>query len=280
MKIGINHWAFGTQTIAESFKIAKEAGFESIELNFADSGEISAKSTKKDMLEIKQLSKKAGIDISSISSGLFWRYSFTSEKKIEREQAHKNAQKMLELASYLGAKTILIVPGHVWSFAPEAGIIPYDIAYDRALKAMTELAPWAEKYQVNIGIEHVWNKFLLSPLEMRDFIDKIGSKYLGAYFDVGNVLLYGYPEQWIRILGKRIKAVHFKDFKTDVGTIHGFVPLLYGDVNWKEVMRAFRDVQYEGYVTAELFPPKQHPEQMIFDTATAMKKIVATIHTD
>ncbi len=158
--------------------------------------------------------------------------------------------------------------------APEAGVIPYDIAYNRSLKEISELVAYAEKYQVYIGIEHVWSKFLLSPLEMRDFIDKLGSKYLGAYFDVGNVLLYGYPEQWIRILGSRIKAVHFKDFKTEIGTINGFCPLLYGDVNWIEVMRAFHDVKYNGFVTAELFPPKLYPDQMIFDTASAMKRIV------
>jgi L-ribulose-5-phosphate 3-epimerase len=275
MKIGINHWAFGDKNLAVSLKLAKEAGFQSIELNFAETGEISAKSTKADMQKIKQQAAKAGIEISSMSSGLFWRYSFTSGKKDEREQAKKNALKMLELASFMEAKTILVVPGHVWSFAPEAGIIPYDIAYDRSLKAMTELAPLAEKYQVHVGIEHVWNKFLLSPLEFRDFIDKVGSKYLGAYFDVGNVVLYGFPEQWIRILGSRIKAVHFKDFKSDVATIQGFCPLLYGDVNWSEVMHAFRDIKYNGYVTAELFPPKQLPEQMIFDTAAAMKRIVS-----
>lgn len=275
MKIGINHWAFGEKSIADSFQLAKKAGFQSMELNFAEQGEICIKSTKSDMVKIKQLAKKARLDISSMSSGLFWRYSFTSDKKKEREQAKKNAIKMLELASFLETKTILVVPGHVWSFAPEAGIIPYDIAYDRSLKEMSDLAPIAEKYQVNIGIEHVWNKFLLSPLEMRDFIDKIGSKYLGAYFDVGNVLLYGFPEQWIRILGNRIKAVHFKDFITEVATIQGFCPLLYGDVNWSEVMKAFRDVKYNGYVTAELFPPKQFPDQMIFDTAAAMKRIVS-----
>jgi L-ribulose-5-phosphate 3-epimerase len=276
MKIGINHWAFGDKNLADSFKLAKKAGFQSIEVNFAESGEITAKSTKSEMQKIKRVAAKIGIELSSMSSGLFWRYSFTSDKKEEREQAKKNALKMLELASFFEAKTILIVPGHVWSFAPEAGIIPYDIAYDRSLIAMTELAPLAEEYQVNIGIEHVWNKFLLSPLEMRDFIDKIGSKYLGAYFDVGNVLLYGFPEQWVRILGFRIKAVHFKDFKTQVATLEGFCPLLYGDVNWSEVMHAFREIKYQGYVTAELFPPKQHPDQMIFDTAAAMNRIVTT----
>ncbi|MCX7919995.1 MAG: sugar phosphate isomerase/epimerase [bacterium] len=274
MKIGINQWAFGTRNLAESFKLAKQAGFEAIEVNFTDTGEITAKSTKADMQKIKRLAARTGIEISSMSTGLFWRYSFTSDKKEEREQAKKNAMKLLELASYMEVSTVLIVPGHVWSFAPEAGIIPYDIAYDRSLKAISELAPIAEQYQVNIGLEHVWSKFLLSPLEFRDFIDKVGSNYVGAYFDVGNVLLYGFPEQWIRILGKRIKAVHFKDFKIDVGTIHGFVPLLYGDVNWPEVMQAFGEVGYNGYVTAEIFPPKHHAEQMIFDTAAAMRRII------
>src|SRR5659263_668632 len=94
-------------------------------------------------------------------------------------------------------------------------------------------------FKNDIGLENVWNKFLLSPIEMRDFIDKIDSSYVGAYLDVGNVINTGYPEQWIRILGKRIKKVHFKDFRKSVGTLSGFVDLLAGDVDYPEVMKEF-----------------------------------------
>ncbi len=124
--------------------------------------------------------------------------------------------------------------------------------------------------QVVIAIENVWNKFLLSPLEMRDFIDSFKSNAVGAYFDVGNVLLIGYPEQWIRILGHRIKRVHVKDFKRSVGTVEGFVDLLEGDVDFTAVKEALADIGYDGYLTAELLPfTPGRPEK----TARAMKEI-------
>ena len=102
-------------------------------------------------------------------------------------------------------------------------------------------------------IENVWNRFLLSPLEFRDFLDKVGSDYVGCYFDVGNVILTGYPEQWVKILGSRIKRVHLKDFKKSVGTLDGFCDLLDGDVDYAAVMVALRDTGYDGPVTAEYF---------------------------
>ena len=115
-----------------------------------------------------------------------------------------------------------------------------------------------------------WNKFLLSPLEMRDFIDSFNSDFVGSYFDVGNVLLTGYPEQWIRILGKRMKRVHIKDFKKSTGTVEGFVDLLEGDVDFDGVKKALADISYDGYVTAEMLPYQPgRPEK----TAAAMKKI-------
>jgi len=112
--------------------------------------------------------------------------------------------------------------------------------------------------------------FLLSPLELRDFIDSAKSRYVGAYFDVGNVLLTGFPEHWIRILGRRIKRVHFKDFKRSVGTVQGFCDLTKGDVNWKAVMKAFKDVGYDGPAVAEMMPPDK---TLLLRTSKAMDKI-------
>jgi hexulose-6-phosphate isomerase len=127
---------------------------------------------------------------------------------------------------------------------------------------------------VYIGIENVWNKFLLSPLEMRNFIDEVGSGYVGSYFDVGNVLQYSYPEYWIEILGKRIKKVHIKDFDTSIGNINGFKPLLQGDVNWRKVVKALMDVEYDSFITAELSPYKTCPEQLVYDTSRHMDEIL------
>ena len=110
---------------------------------------------------------------------------------------------------------------------------------------------------------------------MRDFIDKIGSDYVGSYFDVGNVLYSGYPEQWIKILGKRIKKVHFKDYKKSVGSLDGFVDLLSGDVNWINVKGALDAVGYNGWVTGEMLPPyTYYPETILFNTSNSMDKIL------
>ncbi len=162
------------------------------------------------------------------------------------------------------AETVLVVPGVVNTD------VSYDQAYEVSQKSIRELLATAEELDVMMCLENVWNKFLLSPLEMRDFIDSFDSPLVQAYFDVGNILLYGYPEQWIEILGPRIKKVHIKDF--NVGT-REFVGLLQGDVDYPTVMAAFRSIGYDGYITAELPSYSQFPKQFVYDTAAQMDAI-------
>ena len=283
MKKSINYWSFAERlasgskmSLEDCMQLAKKAGFEAIELTVAEEGELSLNSTRRDVEKIVETAEEVGIELSSLATGLFWDYSLSSSNDKVRDKAKGIVKKMLELASYLGVDTILVVPGSVdVFFKPETEVIHYDLAYERSLESLRECLATAEKYKVNIGIENVWNKFLLSPLEMRDFIDKLDSDYLGAYFDVGNVLLTGYPEQWIRILGKRIKKVHIKDFKGAIGNVNGFCDLLEGDVDWAEVMKALREVGYNGYITAEIMPPySQHPEALIHNTSKSMDFIL------
>ncbi len=283
MKKSINYWAFAEKSASGSkmslrgcMEQAKEAGFEAIELAVAEEGELSLDSTREGVEKIVETAEEVGIELSSLATGLFWDYSLSSSNDKVKDKARGIVKKMLELASYLGVDTILVVAGAVDVFSKsEAEVVPYDVAYQRSLESLRECLLAAEKYKVNIGIENVWNKFLLSPLEMRDFIDKLGSDYLGAYFDVGNTLLTGYPEHWIRILGKRIKKVHIKDFKGAIGNINGFCDLLEGDVNWAEVMKALREVGYNDYITAEILPPySQHPEALIYNTSRSMDFIL------
>jgi len=187
------------------------------------------------------------------------------------------AIRQIETAKILGATSVLIVPGGVGvDFVDGWKTVRYDIVYERALTAFQALKSAAEKNGIQIGVENVGNKFLLSPLEMRDFIDRIGSPNVGAYLDVGNVLYtMGYPEHWIEILGKRIRKVHFKDYRKAAGGLHGFVDLLAGDVDWAEVMKSFKNVGYDGWVTAEMLPPySQHSEQILFNTAASMDRIL------
>ena len=276
MKKGISIWSFAGGTLAENFRLAKAAGFEGVEVALAEYGEINLSSTEADMEKVKASADAAGISLYSVASGLYWQYSLTSDDPALREKAKSCVRKQLEVASWLGCDTILVVPGAVSvSFAPELGVVDYAAAYDRSLEAFRELKEDAERLKDSIGLENVWNNFLLSPLEMRDFIDKIGSEYVGSYFDVGNVLYSGYPEQWARILGKRIKKVHFKDYRRAVGSLDGFVDLLSGEVNWKAVTAALAEVGYDGWATGEMLPPyAQYPETILWNTSKAMDKIL------
>ncbi|MCI8412523.1 MAG: sugar phosphate isomerase/epimerase [Clostridia bacterium] len=276
MKKGISIWSFAGGTLEENFKLAKQAGFDGVEVALDEEGELSLASTEADVKKVKAAADKAGIALYSVASGLYWKYSLSSDDEKMRAKAKECVRKQLQVAAWLGCDTILIVPGAVSvSFSPELGVTDYDVVYERSLAAVKELAADAERLKVSIGLENVWNNFLLSPLEMRDFIDKVGSDYVGSYFDVGNVLYCGYPEQWIKILGKRIKKVHFKDYRRAVGSLDGFVDLLAGDVNWKAVKAEFDKIGYNGWVTGEMIPPySQYSETIIFNTSNAMDKII------
>lgn len=281
MKKSISYWAFpggleGKKSIRECFVEAKAAGFEAVELAMGMEGEITLDSREEDLKKIAETAEEVGIEISSLATGLYWEYNFSSGDPAKVEMARNVTLKMLEAAKYIGVDTILAIPGSVdVFFDPSAEVVPYDVVWQRVTDALKELAPVAESFKVNIGIENVWNKFLLSPIEMMYFIDSIGSDYVGVYFDVGNVMPFGYPEQWIRVLGKRIKRVHFKDFKRACGTVEGFCDLLEGDVNWPAVVDALDEIGYDSFVTAEMIPLYAHyPEVRIENTSRAMDKIL------
>ncbi len=276
MKKGISIWSFAGSNLEENMKLAKDAGFDGIELALDETGDVSLTSTKEDMLKIREMADKIGLELYSVASGLYWTYNYTSSKEENRNKAKEITKKQLQVASWLGCDTILVVPGAVdVAFDPASEVVEYDVAYERALSALKELAPYAEELKVSIGIENVWNKFLLSPVEMADFIDKVGSEYVGSYFDVGNVVYIGHPEHWVKVLGKRIKKVHFKDYRKEAGSLCGFVDLLSGDVNWPKVMEQFENIGYDNWVTAEMLPPYTHyPETILYNTSNAMDKIL------
>lgn len=277
MKKGINIWSFREGTpIKDCIRVAKAAGYEGIELSLNESGELGLQTTEKGVREIRALLEDANLEQCGLATGLYWSYPMTSDSPDIRAKAIDICKKQLELAAAFGVDTILVIPGAVGvDFIKGSEVIDYEKAYERALEAISKLASEAEAVGVSIGIENVWNKFLLSPLEMRSFLDAVGSDFVGSYFDVGNVVHAGYPEQWIRILGKRIKKVHFKDYRRQAGGLHGFVDLLAGDVNYPAVVAALREIGYDNYVIAEMIPPYTHySEQIIFNTSAAMNAIL------
>lgn len=273
----ISYWSFfggieETLSPKEAMVFAKEAGFEAIELALGEGKFLNINTEKKTVMDYLKFSKKIGIQISSLASGIFWKYNFCSPEVEKVNRAIETVKGMLRIANWMELDTILIIPGVVsLPRDPERPIASYDYVYNKSLEALIELSKFAENVKINIGIENVWNKFLLSPLEMRDFIDEINSPYVGVYFDVGNVVIIGYPEHWIRILGKRIKKVHLKDFKRENGTLDGFCDLLEGSVNFPEVMKALKDIKYDSFLTAEMVPPS---EGLIERTSKAMDKIM------
>ena len=276
MKKSINIWSFIGKTNKEAMKLAKDAGFEGIELALGADGEISMTSTDEELLSIKAYAEELGIKIPSLSSGLCWANSLTANDPEERQRAFDMVCRQLYCAKMLGAETILVIPGSVSvEFVPEWGVVDYDVVWDRALEAMKKLAPIAAEYGVQIGLENVWNKFLLSPLEMRNFIDAVGSPWVGAYLDTGNMVYSGYPEQWIKILGKRIFKIHFKDYRRNPGGLNAFVDLLAGDVDWKAVRTTFEAIGYEGWAAGEMIPQyAQGSDQLIYNTSASMERIM------
>lgn len=279
MKKSISIWSFyGNWNLEQKMSLAREAGFEGFEIDLTEDGPVNLKSTKAELATVRRLADKVGIELSGLASGLYWGANAVSADPSVRKKADFILKQQITCAHELGIDTILVVPGAVGvDFIPGCEVVPYDEAYKRAGDFIRKALPLAKKLKVRIGIENVWNKFLLSPLEMQAFLDSFSSPYVGCYFDVGNVLATGYPEHWIRILNKRILRVHFKDYRRNVGSADGFVDLLSGDVDWAKVMKALHSIGYKGWTTAEMIPPvpfyKHCPEMLIRSSAGAMDAI-------
>jgi L-ribulose-5-phosphate 3-epimerase len=243
-----------TRSAESLFAEARQHGFSAVEVAVGMEGLLTPGSTEADCESLLEVAAAQGVQVCSLASGLGWRFPLTAE---DPAVGHKGAEILcdsLRIASWLGVEVLLVVPGQL---AAQPGDtvdhVPYHVAIERMKEGIARAVDVAEEVGVTIGIENVWNQVLLSPIEMRDFIDSFGSKRVGAYLDVGNMILFGYAEDWIHILGGRIGCVHFKDFKRAVGTLSGFCDLLEGDVNYPAVMEALRTVGYDGPCVAEFF---------------------------
>lgn len=254
-------------SLTEQFRFYRKAGFDGIELTF-DRGYLTPNTEFSKIKELKKAADAVELEIPSLRGGpnLCWKFPITHPDKKVRETTIEKFKKGLRITKILGGKALLMVPGVV---TPE---VNYEEAYNRAKDAILRIAEIAEKEKVFLAIENVENKFLTSPLEMREFIDGIGNNYVGSYLDVGNVLFckLGYPEQWVKILGKRIKRVHLKDYKSEYGITY----LLQGDVNWPYLIKTLKEIGYDDYLIAELPLYKFYPERMLFETAKNIDRII------
>jgi L-ribulose-5-phosphate 3-epimerase len=222
---------------ADRFKLARDVGFEVVQ---APTEPDEAKAE-----EIKKAAEGAKIRIDSVMNMDHWKYPLSSSDSAVVEKSLAGMRTSLRNAKLWGSDAVLLVPAVV---NPETS---YREAWTRSQTQIRKLLPIAEESKVVISIEEVWNKFLLSPLEMAQYIDEFKSPWIKAWFDVGNVLLYGYPQDWIRTLGKRISNVHLKDFKRKENG-YAWMNLGDGDLNWPAVRQAFAEIGYSGSAVVEL----------------------------
>ena len=239
---------------ADKFKLAKRCGFEGIDAE--PLGSLEA------MREQGALAKEAGVGIHGLVFG-GWDTPFSSLDAKVIAKGLIGMENAMRCANAIGASTVLLVPGIV---TEEVG---YADAYKRSQENIRKLLPAAKELNVIIAVENVWNKFLLSPLEFARYIDEFESPNVRAYFDVGNVVINGYSQDWIRTLGKRIVKLDVKDFKRDG---HKWTNLLDGDVNWRQVRRALDEIGYAGFMTAEL---DGGDEAYLAGVAKRMDRIIA-----
>lgn len=257
--------------------LARAAGYEGVEVNLELGGEFSLASSESELTGLRRYIEAQGMQVSSVYNRQQWQYPITSQNPDIRRPGQNILEELVRAAFILGTDAVLVVPGAVDNslFAPQPEIVPYDIAYRNAQAILGDVAHnIAEKYQVYLAIENVWNKFLLSPLELARFVDEIESLWVGVYFDVGNVLRTGFPEHWITILGQRIKRVHFKDFRLAADNLTGFVNLLEGDVNWPAVYEALRSIQYDSWITAEVLPAYRYYGERLIHEASASLDVI------
>lgn len=230
-------------SIADRFRLAKEAGFAEMECRTTRSPE--------EVQEVQAAARASGVRVHSVMHTDHWRYPLSSASASDVEQSVDCMEVSLRNARDWGADTVLLVPAVVNEETS------YEQAWERSQRHIRKMLPLAKEMGVVIAVENVWNKFLLSPIEFARYVDEFQSPWLRAYFDVGNVVLFGYPQQWIRTLGERIVKVHLKDFRfqrdPDTGQrVAEFVPLREGDIQWPVVYDALAAIGYQGAATVEL----------------------------
>jgi L-ribulose-5-phosphate 3-epimerase len=282
MKKSINLWAFPypeRMNLRECLQLAKDAGFDGVELNYDLENDLSPKSGTNEFHAIRRMADEIGIAISGLCSFLLWPYPLTSNVPAERDRGLELAALMARAAHDLGTENLLVVPGAVYiPWRLDHDPTPNDVCDQRARAAIAKLLPDAEKLKVRLNIENIiFSGYLMTPFELIEFVDSFQSEYVRVHFDTGNVMLFQFPEHWINMLGKRIQNVHLKEFskKATDHSLECFRPLLDGTTNWPAVIDAFDRVGYRGYLTFEYFHPYQYyPEALIYQAADSLDRML------
>lgn len=297
MKKGIHYWALPTEmTLSEKFAFARNCGFDGVELAILKEGEFSECLSNSELRNIRNMADAEGIALPSLTNTLSWTCSFSSERKEIRDRAELVLRREIEIAGEMGIAAVLALPGFVsmgfnvnelhpatdtsdiTSYHPSLEVIRYDRAYERGVEAFRRIADYAKSSGVTVCIENIWSNFLLSPLEMCRFIDDIGSGYVRAYLDVGNVRPFGIPAHWIEILGERIDRIHLKDYVDgEKVSLDRFTDLFEGDIDFRSVANAISYIGFDGWMTAELNVDTSDQERVARKASTDMDAILEMI---
>jgi L-ribulose-5-phosphate 3-epimerase len=252
-------------SLLDKFKLVKDLGFDGVELNSPNDFDTN---------EILDAKEKSSIELPSVINRDHWSKPLSDPDPAVREACIESVATSLQDMKDYGGDTVLVVPGVV------NDKVSYEQAYIQSQASIRELIPYAEKTGVQIALENVWNNFLLSPLEAKRFLDEINHPLVGWYFDVGNILRYGWPEHWIETLQSRIMKLHMKEYSKEVmfnqGVRKGFdVELMEGDNNWPVVMKALQTIDYKGqWITAEV---NGGDRKRLLDVSQRMDKILNLI---
>ncbi|MDA0196873.1 MAG: sugar phosphate isomerase/epimerase [Bacteroidetes bacterium] len=232
----------GDLTVLQKFQLVKDLGFDGVELDSPNDLD------EKEILEARD---KTGLLIPGVVNSVHWKKPLSDPDPSVRKECATSMIGALNKCKLYGGTTVLLVPAVVNE------TVGYDEAWERSTVEIKKLLPEAEKTGIKIAIENVWNNFLISPMEAARYIDQFDSEYIGWYFDVGNIIRYGWPDQWVRILGKRILKVDIKEYSRDKqrneGIWEGFnVEIGDADSDWAKVNKALREVGYSGWGSAEV----------------------------
>ena len=261
MQVGISQLINTQVSMTEFFQQAADAGYEVVELCMREEGELTPQSGEDALKRIVALSEKYHLALVSMThghcTGNLLENGEPQRVSIEETKAG------LGVAAKMGIRCTLHTLGRLHAD------LYYDEAYRNGVESLKEIARTAEDLDVAVAVEFVWNGFLFSPLEMKQFLEEVGSDHIGFYFDPGNMAVFQYPHHWARILGSHIKMVHLKDWQGNALN-GGWPALLKGKVDYVAINRELRAIGYDGPMISEVSPNSASLEE----TAQAIRKII------
>src|SRR6266478_4580810 len=265
LKKGIMWGTVGVKgSVLEKMKAIKEAGFDGVEMM-----------SEMDQNEVLKARDATGLIIPSVCGSRHWNKPLSDPDPKVREEGLEGLKQTLRDGKRYGATSILLVPAVVKKD------VSYADAYTRSQAEIRKAIPLAEELSVKIAVENIWNQFLLSPLEAARYVDEFNSPAVGWHFDVGNVINYGWPDQWIRVLGKRIQKLHIKEYsrkkRDSQGLWEGFhVQLTEGDNDWPAIMKALDEINYTGWGISEQPSSDSSTPELLKELSQRMTKIFAS----